>query len=463
MVRNARTKLSYETLEHPRGGVCCVHVRSTVEFSSCAWRTLRSRGSQLCILFALIVLVSTASVAHAQIRIQVPEPGGEGLPIAISPLAGEREQRLGEQFADVVSRDLDLAGLFKVIDRGAYIEGPAGLSSEEINFQNWSILGALALIKGRFSFEGENLIVEARLFDVAERRQLGGKRYRGERKDLTRMAHRFADQIMLFLTGELGPFDSRIAFVSRKSGGRAKEIYTTDLSGTDLAQITKNRTLNLGPSWHPRTTMLSYASYKSGGPYPYVIDLSTGRDRRLHTTVGYSGRWSPDGSMIALSAEQGGNSDLVLLSPEGRLIRRLTDHPGIDVSPSWSPDGREIAFCSGRGGSPQIYVMNVSTGSARRVTFRGDYNTSPSWSPKGDRIAYTSRAGGFRIMTIDAGGGDPQEVTAGEDPSWSPDGRYLVLSQRGRLFIASKDGRSVKQLTGSRGDDTSPAWSARLE
>ena len=421
------------------------------------------RGKGWGILLALIILVNTASAVQAQIRIQVPEPGGEGLPIAISPLAGEQEQRFGEQFAEIVARDLDLSGLFRVLDRGAYIEGPAGLSSEEINFQNWSVLGALALIKGRFSFEGDNLIVEARLFDVAERRQLGGKRYRGDRKDIRRMAHRFADQIMLFLTGELGPFDSRIAFVSRRSGGRAKEIYTTDLSGSDLVQITKNRTLNLGPGWHPQATMLAYASYKSGGPYPYLYDLNSGQDRRLYTSVGYGGRWSPDGSMIAVSVEQGGNSDLVVLSPEGRLIRRLTDNPDIDVSPSWSPDGREIAFCSGRGGSPQIYVMNVASGSARRLTFRGDYNTSPSWSPKGDRIAYTSRAGGFRVMTIDADGGDPQEVTAGEDPSWSPDGRYLALSHRGRLFIASKDGRSVKQLTGSRGDDTSPAWSARLE
>jgi TolB protein len=107
--------------------------------------------------------------------------------------------------------------------------------------------------------------------------------------------------------------------------------------------------------------------------------------------------------------------------------------------------------------------MNVNGGSARRLTFKGQYNTSPAWSPKGDRIAYTSRGGGFQVMTIDLNGGEPQEVAAGEDPSWSPDGRYLVLTTRGRLRIASKDGRSVKQLTGGGGDDTSPAWSARLE
>jgi TolB protein len=418
------------------------------------------------VFFGCIVLVGVLTPAQAQIRIEVPEPGGAGLPIAIAPLQnldGQGERRLGEMFADVVARDLDLSGLFRVIDRGAYIEGPAGLSLEEINFQNWSVLGALALVKGGFSLDGESLTVEARLFDVAQRKQLGGKRYRGERKDLRRMAHRFADQIMFFLTGEQGPFDSQIAFASNRAGGRAKEIYVTDLTGTAITQITRDRTLNLGPNWTPTARALSYISYKEGGPYLFRIDLLSGREIRVSPVVGYSGSWSPDGTMIAVSLEQQGNSDLFLLSPEGRVIRRLTEHLEIDVSPTWSPDGREIAFCSARTGSPQIYIMNVNTGSTRRLTFRGNYNTSPSWSPKGDLIAYVNRAGGFRIMTIAAGGGEPQEVTAGEDPSWSPDGRYLVFSYRGRLYISSKDGRSVKQLTGGGGDDTSPAWSSRLE
>jgi TolB protein len=414
----------------------------------------------------VFIFLGLAIPVHAQYRIDVPEPGSAGLPIALSPLkstGSEGGARLGEEFAEVIARDLDLSGLFKPIDRGAYIEGPAGLSLEEINFQNWSVLGALALVKGSFSLDGGDLTVEARLFDVAQRKQLGGKRYRGERKDLRRMAHRFADQIMLLLTGELGPFDSKIAFVSNRGGGRAKEIYVTDLTGTEITQVTRDRTLSLGPSWNAEGSVLSFFSYKQGGPFPYRIDLFSGQEGRLYPVVGYSGRWSPDGSMIAVSLDQQGNSDLFLISPEGRLIQRLTDSPDIEVSPSWSPDGRQLAFCSNRSGNPQIYVMNVNGGSVRRLTFRGDYNTSPAWSPKGDRIAYTTRGGGFRIMTIEVGGGEPQEVAAGEDPSWSPDGRYLVFSTRGRLRIASKEGRSVKQLTEGGGDDTSPAWSARLE
>jgi TolB protein len=278
------------------------------------------------------------------------------------------------------------------------------------------------------------------------------------------MAHRFADEVMLLLTGERGPFDSRIAFVSTRAGGRAKELYVTDLSGRQISALTRDRSLSLGPSWDPTANMLAYCSYRQGGPYPYLLDVRTGEQTRLSSTVGYSGgRWSPDGSTIAVSLEQDGNSDLFLLTPEGRAVRRLTEDPGIDVSPTWAPDGRRLAFCSSRRGGPQIYVMDVGSGNIRRLTFRGDYNTSPAWSPKGDLIAYTTRSGGFRVMVAPVNGGDPRELAAGEDPSWSPDGRYVVFSQRGRLMIARRDGGSVKELTRGGGDDTSPAWSSRLE
>lgn len=420
------------------------------------------------VMFILLVLGGGGLSVEAQIKLEITEEGGRTLPIAVaplSPLAGEGSPRLNDEFTEVLARDLDLSGYFQVIDRSQNGEDSGGVTPESIDFQRWADLGALALVKGGFLFEGDSLVVEVRLFDVAQRKQLGGKRYRGERKDLRRMAHRFADQIMLLLTGELGPFDSRIAFVSNRGGtGRTKEIYLTDATGTQVSAVTRDRSLNLSPGWNPSANKIGFCSYRQGGPYPYVFDLPAGGQKRLIAAVGYSGgRWSPDGSLVAVSLEQEGNSDLFLLSPDGRVVRRLTERAGINISPTWSPDGQSLAFCSNRGGGPQIYVMNVNSGNVRRLTFRGDYNTSPSWSSKGDGIAYTTRSGGFRIMTIPVGGGEPQEIAQGEDPSWSPDGRYLVFSSRGRLRIARKDGRSVKQLTGGGGDDTSPAWSPRLE
>ena len=318
---------------------------------------------------------------QAQIEISVPEPGGAGLPIALSPLAnisGGVDQRLGLTFSDIIARDLDLSGVFHVIDRGAYLEGPRGLAPAEINFRQWSRLGALALVKGGISLDGDALTVEVRLFDVAQRRQLGGKRYHGKRQDLRRMAHRFADYLLLILTGEEGPFSSKIAFVSNRAGGRTKELYVTDLTGADVQRITSAETLILGPSWSPGATDLFYISYKRGGPFPYSFGLRSGKEQRLSRTVSYSGEWSPDGSRIVISGEKVGNTDLFLLSAEGREMQRLTRNASIDVSPSWSPDGRFLAYRLREEKGYGIYIKKVAGKHRSRRLTTGQH---PSWSP----------------------------------------------------------------------------------
>ena len=60
------------------------------------------------------------------------------------------KRQIGETFARTIARDLTLSGLFRVLDRRAYIEGPEGFVLDHINFQNWSVLDALALVKGGF-------------------------------------------------------------------------------------------------------------------------------------------------------------------------------------------------------------------------------------------------------------------------------------------------------------------------
>ena len=103
-------------------------------------------------------------------------------------------------FAATLGRDLDLSGLFRVLDPASFID-QGGTRIEEINFGNWTTVGARLLVTGRISTAGGDLTIEARLFDVAERRQIGGKRYQGSVRDARRMANRFADEILLLLTG----------------------------------------------------------------------------------------------------------------------------------------------------------------------------------------------------------------------------------------------------------------------
>ncbi len=436
----------------------------------------RTLGWRACAIWLLLLLPSLAS---GQVRGTIFGPGLRNYPIAVSPpknlTPGGAGGDLGRRFAEILERDLVLSGYFKIIERSAHIEQPetSGMDVETIQFDNWTVLGALALVKGAFELDGDVLTLEARLFDVPQRRQLTGRRYRGSVDLLRRMAHRFADEILLQFTGERGPFDSRIAFVSNRDG-RFKEVYVMSLDGGDLQQVTKASTITVSPSWAPDNRNLLYTSYKRGNPDLYLLDLLSGRETRISSRLGLNlgGRFSPDGSTIALTVDDASGSDLVLLDRAGDLVRKLTDHWAIDVSPSWSPDGRQIAFCSNRSGSPQIYIMSSDGGQVRRLTFQGDYNTSPAWSPKGDRIAYVSRyEGGFNIFTIRPDGSEVRQLTQAsgnnEDPSWSPDGRYLVFSSNRsgakKLYVMDAAGVSQVQLTHGGGDDTSPAWSRWLE
>lgn len=425
-------------------------------------------------IVACCLAVALAAPVAAQVRSTIIGPGVTRFPIAISALKDLTPAAGENAFDRVLARDLDLSGLFRVIPRDTYIENPqtSGVTAETIGFENWSVIGALALVKGVAERRGDDLVIEVRLFDVTEHRQLAGRRFRGRAGDEPRMANRFADEIIQYFTGERGPFDSEIAFLSTR-GGRFKDVYVMNANGQNVRRITNANTLNLSPSWAPDRRSLVLTSFLNGNPDLFSITVPGARLTKLSSLRGLNlgGRWSPDGRRIAVTLEYDGNPEIALLNPDGSLLRRLTDHWAVDVSPSWSPDGRSLAFCSDRSGAPQIYVMDVAGGGLRRVS-AGRYNTSPSWSPKGDRIAYTSRiAGQFQIFTVKSDGSDVQQVTRGagsnEDPSWSPDGRYLVFSstRRGpaKLYLSDAAGTNQTQLTEGNGSDTSPSWSSWLE
>jgi TolB protein len=419
------------------------------------------------------------STADAQVRGTISEPGERKFPIAVSPLkslsSDAETTTQATKFADIVASDLTMSGFFRVIPRASYVEPPdtSGVTDADINFDNWSVIGALTLVKGSLQRENNAVALEARLFDVYQRRQLLGRRYRGELGDVRRMAHRFADEIMLHHTGSRGPFDSRVVFLSTREG-RFKDVYVTSLDGGDIRRITAAKTLNLAPSWGPGLRTILLTSYVNRIPELFSLPVDGGNWVRIPGTQGLNlgGRWSPDGKSIAMAREEAGNSDIFVVNPNGSVKTRLTDSEAIDVSPSWSPDGSWIAFCSRRAGNPQIYVISAQGGGLRRLTREGDYNTSPAWSPRGDRVAYVSRVGGrFDIFTIRTDGSDRRRVTAGpgdsEDPSWSPDGRYLVFSSTrsgtSHLYVSDLNGTNQVELTGGRGGDTSPAWSGWID
>lgn len=430
------------------------------------------------ILVSLILCLGAPTSAHAQVKGLIMGPGAERFRVAVSPFKnlGNRRDVLGlsERVAEVISDDLDRSGWFKIIPRAAYIENPqaTGIRLGRFDFRDWGTIGAEGLVKGGFRTRGDQITFEFRFFDVFQQDLKIGKRYSGTKRDWRRMAHKFADEIILKLTGKRGVFDTKITYVST-GGDRFKEIYVSQLDGTEKRKITNNRTINLFPSWAPDGKGIVYTSYKKGVPQFLSFNLESQRETAISTHRGLNlgGRWSPDEKSLIIPLERGRNVDLFLLNPRGGIEQRLTRNAGIDVSPTWSPGGDRIAFVSDRHGSPQIYILTLASGGIRRLTFKGSYNQSPDWSPTGELIVFTGRANGvLNIFTIRPDGRAHRMITDNrhndEDPSWAPDGRFVAFaSDRAgsrRIYTMRKDGQSQRRLTGSLGDDTDPSWSPWL-
>lgn len=423
-----------------------------------------------------LCLLLLPSLAAAQIRGEIVGAGASRMPVAVPPLArrGSSDSPVAAELLATLRKDLELSGLFQLIDPARRPMGPLpdGSNLEETNFDGWSAVGARGLVAGFYEITEGGINLEVRFFDIAGRRLLGGRRLGGGKLEAARIGHRVADAYIEAVTGIRGPFDSKLAFVSDRGGGFAREIWTWGFENQGK-QVTSHKTVTMAPSWHPDNGSVVFTSFRGGRPALYSSDLETGVESRLAGRMGLNvgGVWSPDAKVLVLAREDDGNTDLHILDFSGNQQSRLTNHWNIDVDPAWSPDGTQLAYCSSQAGSPQVYVMGYPSKTSRRLTYEGNYNCSPTWSPDGRWIAYASRIHGqFQLFVIAASGGQARQITfvgSNEDPTWSPDSRYVAFaSKRGgrkKIFMADLWGRWEVQLTDGPGDDSSPSWSRWLD
>ncbi|MFN6963516.1 MAG: S9 family peptidase [Pyrinomonadaceae bacterium] len=179
-------------------------------------------------------------------------------------------------------------------------------------------------------------------------------------------------------------------------------------------------------------------------------------------------RWSPDGTAIAFTSNRKDNrNNLYLLRLRGGEAEPLTDLKGSSVADfDWSPDGKWIAYTMTDAKTDdeekadkarndfrwvdenvkmaRLYVLPVENDASgkrepRRLGIDGRHISAFDWSPDGSTIAVSHVASPVAnywptadVSLIDVASGRAAPLAASEaaenDPIYSPDGRWILLS-----------------------------------
>jgi TolB protein len=418
------------------------------------------------------VVLAWASAAQAILTIEVTKGVEAGLPIAIVPFEWTGPGQPPQVVADVIEADLVRSGRFDSIPRSDFLSQPHDAS--EINFKDWRLLKAEALVVGRVRALGPDTYqVQFQLMDVYKGGQLAGYRYTVPGARLRKLAHQISDIIYEKLTGEPGAFDTRIAYVTveQNAGKRRFLLQIADSDGYNPQTVLDSPEPIMSPAWSPDGRSLAYVSFENRRPIVFTQNLFTRQRVRLAAFQGINSApaWSPDGRKLALVLSKDGNPEIYVMDAATKALTRLTRNLAIDTEPAWSPDGRSIVFTSDRSGRPQIYRMRADGSDVRRLTFEGDYNGRASFSPDGKMLVLVTGEGGrFAIGVLHLRNNALQRLTStalDESPSFAPNGRMILYATerqgRGVLAVISPDGRAEQTLKFQAGDVREPAWSPK--
>ncbi|QQR90707.1 MAG: PD40 domain-containing protein [Myxococcales bacterium] len=150
---------------------------------------------------------------------------------------------------------------------------------------------------------------------------------------------------------------NRLFFTSTRTGNA--EIFSSDLEGNDLRQLTRHRGIDVSPSCGPGGK-IAFVSDRHGGPQVFTMNGDGSGVKRVTYRGEYNQTpaWCPDPKkpLIAFTGRGGGSMDIFTVNLQTGEYLRLTQGQGSNKDPAFSPDCRMVAFASSRGG---IFLSNA--------------------------------------------------------------------------------------------------------
>ena len=197
----------------------------------------------------------------------------------------------------------------------------------------------------------------------------------------------------------------------------------------------------------------------------YTANIDGSNVLRLLDGASEAPHWSPDGTVVAVSACADPpicDTAAEIVNPDTGRVRvlRMPDPALFTGCLVWSPNARRLA-CEGNSETDPsrngIYTISTTGGDLRQITSNpGGHDNPIDYSPDGGRILFAridptrSTDPNQALFVANLDGTEVRRITpwgfSDDDGGWSPDGTRIVFEHLGRLYIVHPDGTGLTAI-----------------
>lgn len=165
------------------------------------------------------------------------------------------------------------------------------------------------------------------------------------------------------------PDGKKIVFSSNRN--TRYNLYILDIKTGAIDRLT-NGEHDIFPDWSPDGRLIIFQSTRKGSQAIYTIDVNTREEARISVnSVTSVARpvWSPDGRSYLHESKVATNKIGIVISEYlGALFETVIGPGYTNLWPAWSPNGGQIVFVSYRNGDSDIYIVSRDGKLLYRVT-----------------------------------------------------------------------------------------------
>lgn len=219
-------------------------------------------------------------------------------------------------------------------------------------------------------------------------------------------------------------------------------IWLMPISGGEGKPITDPYGNARQPSWSPDGKKIAFQAYWDGNWHIYTVNID-GTGLRQMTSGDFDHRephWSPDGKSLAFSSDRNGSYDIWTLQIDSENPATVISEGGNEYGPVWSPDGKSLAYVSETNGNYALVKRFIGGLESESLYTTTGKLTGAAWSPGGEQLLVNEHKGVEALLKKVQANGLGEEVLTeeGEDVfpfrhSWTSDTTF-IYSASGNLY-----------------------------